>query len=163
MLIAGGAVAVASFAMFVYSLTGNMYSIKPNDRLVIQQFVSNTSQGVYSISFPLFEGQPGLKIVSPANQTIVEKTISPPLVNEVFTITESGYHTLILANPSSDATLEASILFGDRESFATQEQIIFNSLVYAGIIAAIAGSVITVLDRRRTSRMKQFGDTSDLV
>ena len=163
MLIAGGAVAVVSFAAFVYSLTGNTHSIKPNDRLVIQQLVSNTSQGVYSIAFPLFEGQPSLKIVNPANKTIVEKTINPPLVNEVFTITESGYHTLILVNPSSDATLEASILFGDRESFATQEQVIFNFLVYAGIIAAIAGAVITVLDRRRASKMKQFGDTSDLV
>lgn len=162
-LIAGGAVAVASFAISLYLLSGSIYSIKPNDRLVIQQFVSNTSQGIYSISFPLFEGQPKLQIVNAANQTIVEETITPPIVNGVFTITESDNYTLILTNPASDATLEASVLFGDQASFATSEQLIFNSLLYVGIIAVIGGAVITILDRRRIGKMKQFGDTSDLV
>lgn len=163
MLVAGGAVAVASFAMSLYLLSGNTYSIKPTERLVIQQFVSNTSQGVYSISFPLFEGQPYVQIVDEANKTIVEETINPPIVNGVFTITKSGNYTLILVNPASDATLEASVLFGDQGSFATSEQVIFNSLLYVGIIAVIAGAVITILDRRRIGKMKQFGDTSDLV
>lgn len=163
MLVAGGAVAVASFAMSLYLLSGNTYSIKPSERLVIQQFVSNTSQGVYSISFPLFEGQPYLQIVDEANKTIVEETINPPIVNGVFTITKSGNYSLILVNPASDATLEASVLFGDQGSFATSEQVIFNSLLYVGIIAVIAGAVITILDRRRIGKMKQFGDTSDLV
>lgn len=163
MLVAGGAVAVASFAMSLYLLSGNTYSIKPTERLVIQQFVSNTSQGVYSISFPLFEGQPYLQIVDEANKTIVEETINPPIVNGVFTITKSGNYSLILVNPASDATLEASVLFGDQGSFATSEQVIFNSLLYVGIIAVIAGAVITILDRRRIGKMKQFGDTSDLV
>lgn len=163
MLVAGGAVAVASFAMSLYLLSGNTYSIKPSERLVIQQFVSNTSQGVYSISFPLFEGQPYLQIVDEANKTIVEETINPPIVNGVFTIMKSGNYSLILVNPASDATLEASVLFGDQGSFATSEQVIFNSLLYVGIIAVIAGAVITILDRRRIGKMKQFGDTSDLV
>jgi hypothetical protein len=163
MLVAGGAVAVASFVMSFYLLSGNTYSIKPNERLVIQQFVSNTSQGVYSISFPLFEGQPYLQIVDDANKTVVEETVNPPIVNGVFTITKSGNYSLILVNPASDATLEASVLFGDQGSFATSEQLIFNSLLYAGIIAAIAGAVITILERRRIGKMKQFGDTSDLV
>lgn len=161
-MIAGGAVAAVSFATFIYLLAGNIHTIKPNENLTIQRFISsNTSQGVYRISFPLFEGKPNLKIVNPINQTIVERTIDPPLVSEVFTITESGYYTLVLTNPSSDTTLEATILFGDRESFATPELV--SNFVYVGIIAAIAGTVITVLDRRRTSKMKQFGDTSDLV
>ncbi|HEU4604853.1 MAG TPA: hypothetical protein VFS46_01310 [Nitrososphaera sp.] len=163
MLIAGGAVAVASFAVSLYLLSGNTYSIQPDDRLVIQRFVSNASQGVYSVSFPLFEGQPSLQIVDATNRTIVEETISPPIANGIFTIAASGNHTLILANPASDATLEASVLFGDQESFATSEQLAFNSLLYAGIIAVIAGAVITILDRRRIGKMKQFGDTSDLV
>lgn len=161
-MIAGGAVAAVSFATFIYLLAGNIHTIKPNENLTIQRFISsNASQGVYRISFPLFEGKPNLKIVNPINQTIVERTIDPPLVSEVFTITESGYYTLVLTNPSSDTTLEATILFGDRESFATPELV--SNFVYVGIIAAIAGTVITVLDRRRTSKMKQFGDTSDLV
>ena len=161
-LIAGGAVAAVSFATFIYLLSGNIHTIKPNESLTIQRFMSsNASEGVYRISFPLFEGKPSLKIVNPINQTIVERPIEPPLVNEVFTITESGYYTLNITNPSSDATLEATILFGERESFATPELV--SNLVYVGIIATIAGAVITVLDRRRTSKMKQFGDTSDLV
>ncbi len=163
MLVAGGAVAVASFAMSLYLLSGHTYSIKPTERLVIQQFVSNTSQGVYSVSFPLFEGQPSLLIVGVANQTVVEETINPPIVNGVFTITESGNYSLILVNPAPDATLEASVLFGDQGSFATSEQMILSSLLYVGIIAVIAGAVITILDRRRIGKMKQFGDTSDLV
>jgi hypothetical protein len=161
-LIAGGAVAAVGFAVFVYLLSGNMHTIKPNESLTIQRFISsNASQGVYRISFPFFEGQPLLKIVGPANQTILEKNINPPLASEEFAITQGGNYTMILTNPSSDATLEAPILFGDRESFATLEYV--SALVYAGVIAAIAGAVITVLDRRRTSKMKQFGDTSDLV
>ena len=163
MLIAGGAVAVASFAVSLYLLSGNTYSIQPDDILVIQRFVSNNSQGVYSVSFPLFEGQPRLQIVDAANRTIVEETISPPIANGVFTIATSGNYTLTLANPAPVATLEASVLFGDQESFVTSEQLVFNSLLYVGIIAVIAGAVITILDRRRIGKMKQFGDTSDLV
>ena len=163
MLIAGGAVAVASFAASLYLLSGNTHSIPPDDNLIIQRFVSNTSQGVYSVSFPLFEGQPSLRIVDAANRTIVEETISPPIANGVFTIAASGNHTLILANPEPDVTLEVSVFFGDQESFATSEQLVFNSLLYAGIIAVIAGAVITILDRRRIGKMTQLGDTSDLV
>jgi hypothetical protein len=39
----------------------------------------------------------------------------------------------------------------------------FNFTLYAGIAVFVAGVIITVLDRQRTSKMKQFGDTSDLV
>jgi hypothetical protein len=161
MLIAGGVIAMASFAAFVYLITDNTYSIAPNDRLVLRQFVSNASQGVYSISFPLFEGRPNLTILDTANKTVVEKDIAPPVVNEFFTTAESGYHTLIISNPSSDTVLEASILFGDRQSYIAQT--VFSLLLYGGITTALAGAVITILDRRRISRMKEFGDTSDLV
>jgi len=41
--------------------------------------------------------------------------------------------------------------------------LITSFMLIAGIIASIAGAVITVLDRRRTKKMRQFGDTSDLV
>jgi hypothetical protein len=161
MLVAGGAAAAASFAAFVYLVTDNTYSIQPSDQLALRQFVSNASQGVYSISFPLFEGQPNLRILDTANKTVVEKAIDPPVVNEVFAAAESGYYTLILSNPSSDAVLEASVLFGDRQSYVAQT--VFSFLLYAGVITVIAGAAITILDRRRISRMKQFGDTSDLV
>jgi len=164
MLIGGGAATVISFAISTYLLPEYTYSIKPNDRLIIHQFFpNNSSQGLYSISFPSFEGQPTLKIMDPSNQTIVEKTIVPPIVSETFVATESGYYTLALTNPSSEKTLDAAILFGDRESYASAEQLIASFTLIAGIIASIAGAVITVLDRRRTKKMRQFGDTSDLV
>ncbi len=163
MLIAGGAVAVASFAISLYLVSANTYSIRPNDSLIIQRFISNTSQGVYSISFPLYEGKANLDIVGGSNQTIVKEIISPPIVNGLFPIKESGNYTLILTNPASGSTLEASVLFGDQLSFVTSEQLTFNTLLYVGIITVIAGAVITILDRRRVGKMKQFGDTSDLV
>ncbi len=40
---------------------------------------------------------------------------------------------------------------------------IFGLMLMAGIATAIAGAVITVMDKRRISKMKQFGDTADLV
>lgn len=164
MLIGGGAAALVSFATSIFLLAEYSYSIKPNDRLIVQQFIPNNgSQGVYSISFPTFEGQPTLKIIDPLNQTIVEKTINPPIVSETFVAMESGNYTLVLTNPSTEKTLDASILFGDQESFASAEQLVFSFMLIAGIITAIAGAVITVLDRRRSNKMKQFGDTSDLV
>ena len=164
MLIGGGAATVIGFAISTYLLADSTYSIKPNDRLVLQQFFPNNgSQGVYNISFPSFEGQATLKIMDSSNQTIVEKTIVPPIVSETFVIMESGYYTLVLTNPSSEKTLDATILFGDRESYATAEQLIFSFMAIAGIITAIAGAVITVLDRRKINKMRQYGDTSDLV
>ena len=39
----------------------------------------------------------------------------------------------------------------------------FGFVLVAGIAAAVAGAVITIVDRRRMGKMKQFGDTSDLV
>ena len=163
MMIAGGAVAAASFAVSLYLVSGSTYTIEPNERIVVKRFVSNASEGLYSVSFPLYEGHLGLQILDAANRTIVDESISPPIINGVFSIQESGNYTLILTNPSPDASLVASVLFGDRDSFATGEQLALYSLLYVGITAVVAGAVITILDRRRSSRMKQFGDTSDLV
>jgi len=160
-LIGGGTAAAISFAAFMYLLADNTYTVQPNDQLMLRQSISNGSQGVYSISFPLFEGQSNIKILDTSNKTVIEDTISPPVANEVFPVAESGYYTLILTNPSQDAAIEATILFGDQSSFVAQTA--FSFLLYGGIIAAIAGAAITILDRMRTSRMKQFGDTSDLV
>ncbi len=47
-------------------------------------------------------------------------------------------------------------------SFATLAMT-FISLLFVGIALLVAGAAITILDRRRINKMKQFGDTSDLV
>jgi hypothetical protein len=66
--------------------------------------------------------------------------------------------------------LEAAIGFGDpddvlsRENiFSTATVVILVSLLVIGIIVALAGIIITILDRRQINRMKQFGDTRDLI
>ena len=163
-LITGGSVAVISFVISTFLLTENTYVIGPGDNLTLRQHFSNSSlQGVYSISIPYYEDQPNLKIVNARNQTVTDRNITAPFVSETFSSEGDDYFTLILTNPSTDKALEASVLFGDRASFASTEQVISSFMLSAGIITAIAGSVITILDRRRSSKMKQFGDTSDLV
>src|SRR2546427_12956885 len=116
MLIGGGAATVISFAISTYLLPEYTYSIKPNDRLIIHQFFpNNSSQGLYTISFPSFEGQPTLKIMNPSNKTIVEKTIVHTIASETFVAMASGYYTLVLTNYLSEKTLDPSIDFGGRQ------------------------------------------------
>ena len=117
MLVAGGAVAMASFAMSLYLLSGHTYSIKPNERLVIQQFVSNSSQGVYSVSFPLFEGQPYIQIVGVANQTIVEE--HQPPISRVLQYGSGDYR--LSCQPAPDAPV-SSVLW--RQDRSPQSQVI---------------------------------------
>ena len=163
-LIAGGSVAVISFVISTFLLTESTYVIGPRDNLTLRQYFSNnSSQGVYSISIPYYEDQPNLKIVNSMNETVIDRNITAPFASETFSSEGGDYFTLILTNPSPDKALEASVLFGDRASFASAEQVISSFMLSAGIITAIAGTVITILDRRRSSKMKQFGDTSDLV
>jgi hypothetical protein len=66
--------------------------------------------------------------------------------------------------------LEAAIGFGDQEDmlsrknlFSAMTVLILVTLLLIGIALAIAGAIITILDRRQINKMKQFGDTSDLI
>ncbi|HEY7507661.1 MAG TPA: hypothetical protein VH677_00905, partial [Nitrososphaera sp.] len=65
-------------------------------------------------------------------------------------------YTLFIANPSSE-TLRAVVLVGDEATAAT-----LGFIQIAGIMVLAAGAIVTVLDSRRSKKMRQFGDVSDL-
>lgn len=177
MMIAGGAMVVISFLMFGYYGLQFVNSIQQEEKLRVEPGGSleirqniNASQGAYVVAFPDFDGQPKVTVRGPAGQVLVDKIISPPIALESFGAEQPGVYTLTLSNPTEQA-LEATVVLADQEtvlsrgfdlsSAATALALI--SLLGIGIAVAIAGTVITILDRRRTSKMKQFGDTSDLV
>ena len=176
MLIAGGAMVAISFSMLGYYGLQFVSSIQQDEKLVVSPGGSleikqniNASQGAYVVAFPDFAGQPAVTIKDPAGKVIVDKTISPPIIIEPFVAGESGVYTLTLSNPTEQA-LEATVILGDNQTVLSRSDLssaanalAFTSILGIGIAVAVAGAVITILDRRRASRMKQFGDTSDLV
>jgi hypothetical protein len=179
MLIAGGAIAAISLSVLGYyglRLITNLeeqpkYSIPPSGSQQVQQNIANVSQGAYVVSFPNYDGgKPMVTLADPTGRTIVQKEVNPPILIESFPINVPGNYTLELSNPSPVQTLEASIILGSQESVLSTADIssavmtlIFGFMLVAGIATAIAGAVITVMDKRRIARMKQFGDTTDLV
>jgi len=179
MLIAGGAVAAISLSVLGYygmRLITNLeeqqkYSIPPNSSQEVRQNIANASQGAYIVSFPDFTGgRPEVLLTGPTDQIILQKTVDPPILIESFPLAISGNYTLELSNPSPDQTLEASIILGSQESVLSTVDIssavmtfVFGLMLVGGIATAVAGAVITVMDKRRITKMKQFGDTADLV
>jgi hypothetical protein len=169
------------FAIFSYYtvlfaiklITESNYSVEPASKVSIQQFISgqNSSQGTYIIAMQHPVGEPGLKIASPSGATLVEKQLAEILTMDTFSVTETGNYTLTLANTSPDNTLEANIVFGDQRTIIESGlsispetlSLVFNLTLYTAIAVIITGAIITILDRQRISKMKQFGDTSDLV
>jgi hypothetical protein len=67
--------------------------------------------------------------------------------------------------------LEAAISFGDQDGMLSRKNLLYEMtvlilipLLVIGMALAIAGALITILDRSQINRMKQqFGDTSDLI
>jgi hypothetical protein len=171
----GFSLALYYVASLEINLENEKVSINPNGSQTIQQFIQqNVTEGMYVVAFPTSANRLELTITNPANQTILGEEINPspfaPPIFGAFNITESGNYSLILTNLSSD-TIEISAIIGDKESVESRgikssfndSALIASSLFTVGIAIAIAGIIITVLDRQRTSKMKQFGDTSDLV
>ncbi len=143
-------------------------SVEPGASIEIQKNV-NASAAAYVVAFPGFEGQVAIEIRNPSGDILIEKSIDPPIVIETFEIREPGVYTLALTNPT-DMPLEVSVLLDDYETVLSRSNLStamgalgFTSLLAVGMAVAIAGAIITFLDRRRINRMKQFGDTSDLV
>lgn len=179
MLIAGGAVAAISLSVLGYygmRLITNLeeqprYSIPPNGSQKVQQIIANVSQGAYIVSFPNYDGgKPTVVLTDPTEKIVIQKEVDPPILIESFPVNIPGNYTLELSNPSPVQTLEASIILGSQESVLVVADIssavmtlIFGFTLVAGIASAIAGAVITIMDKRRIAKMKQFGDTTDLV
>lgn len=179
MLIAGGAVAAISLSVLGYyglRLITNLeeqpkYSIPPGGLHKVEQNIANVSLGAYVVSFSNYTGgRPTVVLTDPAEQIVIRKEVDTPILIESFPISVAGNYTLELSNPSPVQTLEASIILGSQESVLSTADIssavmtlIFGLMLMAGIATAIAGTVITVMDKRRISKMKEFGDTADLV
>lgn len=179
MLIAGGAVTAISLSVLgYYGLrlienveAGEKYMVEPNDSLPIKENIFNATLGAYVVSYADFEGEkPMVSIRDPANQLVLEKTLEQSITLEAFSAPDDGTYTLTITNPSSDEVLEASVLFGEQQSVLSKADVssvvvtaAFSFLLIAGAAAAVAGAVIMVFDKRRIGKMKQFGDTSDLV
>ncbi len=146
--------------------------IQPNGMIPFTANISNTEQGAYAVVFSDFTGvRPMVTLRDPSNQTVVARAVDPPVALGLFTVADEGIYTLTLSNPSSDQVLEAFALLGSQEYVLNNSEIgaavmttfALGSLLMGGIAAAVAGVVITVIDKRRLGKMKQFGDTSDLV
>ena len=168
------------FAIFTYYtvvfatklLIENKYDIEPAGTVSVERFISkNATEGTYIVALMQSVGQPGLKITDPAGQMLVDQQLEGTLAMDTFSLTHDGNYTLTVTNTSPDNSLEANIVFGDQRSIIESGldikpvtlSVMFNFTLYAGIAVFVAGVIITVLDRQRTSKMKQFGDTSDLV
>lgn len=177
-LIVGGATAVISFSLLGYYTLQFVNIIQqegknridPGGSINVQENINNTQGiGIYSIAFAEFSGSASVKIMDNAGKTIVNKSINPPIVIEPFNAESSGIYTLNLLNPT-DQVLEAAIGFGDQEDVLSRKNLLSIDTVLVlvltlvvGVVLAIAGVIITILDRRQINRMKQFGDTSDLI
>jgi hypothetical protein len=175
-LIAGGAMVAISILMLAYYGLQFVSSIEQEETINVEAGRSielqqniNASLGAYVVVFQDFEGQAAVKVTDPSGRPVVDKRISPPIIIEPFEVEEPGVHTLVLSNPTDDV-LEAAVVLGDSETVLERTQLssavlalAFTSLLFIGVAVAIAGAVITILDRRQSKKMKQFGDTSDLV
>ena len=136
----------------------------------MQENINNTQGiGIYSIAFAEFSGSASVIIMDNTGKTIVNKSINQPIVIEPFNAASSGIYTLNLLNPT-DQVLEAAIGFGDQDDVLSRKNhlsfdtvLILVSTLVVGVVLAISGAIITILDRRQINRMKQFGDPSDLI
>jgi hypothetical protein len=177
-LIVGGATAIISFSMLGYYTLQfvniiqqeGKHRIDPGGSINVEQNINNIQGiGIYAIAFAEFTGSASLIIMDNEGKTIVNKSINQPIVIEPFNAESQGIYTLYLFNPT-DQVLEAAIGFGDQDDVLSRKNllsfdtvVILVSTLVIGIALAIVGIVITILDRRQIKRMKQFGDTSDLI
>ena len=162
-----------SFAVLAVKLlaviqAGDRYSIHAGKQLVLKAFINSTA-GAYFVSPVEPTDVSPTATVIPSNIThIVNRPINPYTAFSQFNSSRSGNYTLIVSNPSSNSTIEITAAFGAADLVFSKTldlnttPLIFATL-FSGIGAVIVGGVVTVLDRRRISKMKQYGDTSDLV
>ena len=161
--------AVLAVKLFTAIQGGDRYTIQPGKQLLLKAFI-NSTDGAYFVS-PVEPTDviPTATVIGPSNIThIANRPINPYTAFTQFNSSRSGNYTLILSNPSSNSTIEITAALGTADVVFSKTldlnttPLIFATL-FSGIGAVIVGGVVTVLDRRRISKMKQYGDTSDLV
>jgi hypothetical protein len=174
MLIAGGAIIIVSFAIAIPLLfsqqqageagegkSGAQYTIGPGQTVQITREVQGGGavQLAYSITFQDLKGTtPAITVSGPDGETLHAEKATSFVATAPVEAAKPGNYTLAITNPSSTATLEAFVIFGEPQA----ELVASSFMLYAGITVAVAGGALTVLDRVRAKKMKQFGDVSDL-
>jgi hypothetical protein len=68
-----------------------------------------------------------------------------------------GNYTLTVSN-LAESELGTLVFFEEQAPI----NIATSFILYAGLIVAAAGAAVTILDKVRNKKMKQFGDMSDL-
>ena len=178
LLAAGGTLIAISFAILLYygprivsGIQAEANSVSPGNHLIVSEQI-NSSRGAYLvvISEPV-QPLPTFTIQDPNNRTIATRTVDSPVVFQQFLASDPGNYTLNLVNLSNTSAIQVSATIGDQEQVFTKRidvsaavaSVAFGFLAVAGIGVLIAGVVVTILDKRRIHKMKQYGDTSDLV
>ena len=177
-LIVGGATAVISFSLLGYYTLQladiiqqqGKYRIDPGGSINLEENINSTQGiGIYAIAFAEFSGSASIIIMDNSGKAIINKSISQPIVIEPFDTESRGIYTLKLLNPT-DQVIEAAISFGEQDNVLSRKDLLsFETVLITvstlgiGIILTIAGIIITILDRRQINRMKQFGNTNDLI
>lgn len=172
-LIAGGAIIIASFAIAIPLLVpqqrdngegndGSQYTIAPGQTVEIRRQVGGDAPGsqvAYSVTFQDLKGtMPAITVTGPGGQVLHRNNVTSFVAAAPVEATRQGNYTLAITNPSATETLEAFVIFGEPQP----ELVASSFMLYAGIIVVAAGIALSVMDRVRTKKMKQFGDVSDL-
>ena len=160
MLIAGAAIMIISYVVAIpYFLPqgsdGAEYSIRPGEATAITHNLS-PGQAAFSVNFQELPEKPVMTVKDQSGKVLYNGTATgSPFVVPV-NASAAGNYTLFIANPSSE-TLRAVVLVGDEATAVT-----LGFIQIAGIMVLAAGAIVTVLDSRRSKKMRQFGDVSDL-
>ena len=174
LLIAGGAMIAISFAVLAANLisgiqSGDKFNLEPGKPLVLRTQINGT-EGAYFVS-PTAPTDIRLiaTVLGPSNNTVIANRYldQAPEFTQFPALTKGNY-TLILSNPSRNSSLEVAANFGSPQEVINKrvdsETSVAYGFIFVGGVAAVAvGGIVLILDRRRISKMKQFGDTSDLV
>lgn len=178
LLLAGGAIVAAGFAASVYYVgeflseleKAGVHTVAPKSSFEIMQEIGET-QGAYFVAFPGYEENPvsaAIKVTDPSGDTIVEREVDLPFYSEQFSAQGAGNYTLVISNPS-ESPIAVSAIIGDPESISEivgastiASSAVASFVLMAGIAVLVAGGALTIIDRRKTQKMKQYGDLSDL-
>ena len=164
MLVAGGAILAASFiiaSLYVAPQVttgenGDEYRIAAGGTLEIERRIT-TGQGLYTVFFPELIGSPLITVKGPDNATLVERAADSTLVVGVVEAGVQGNYTLTVSN-LAESELGTRVFFEEQAPI----NIATSFILYAGLIVIAAGAAVTILDRVRSKKMKQYGDVSDL-
>jgi hypothetical protein len=177
LLLAGGAIVAAGFAASVYYLgeflseleRAGVHDVAPRGSFEMVQEISGT-QGAYFVAFPGNDENPmraAIKVSGPSG-SIIEREVDLPFYSEQFAVQSAGNYTLFISN-MSESTMQVAAIIGDPDAIAEivgTSTIVSSAaaslVVVAGIAALAVGGALVIIDRRKTQRMKHYGDVSDL-